>query len=54
MSPFILALVRHLLTAAGAAAATKYGIDGDTVNTIVAGATAAAGLGLSFYDKRAK
>ena len=50
----IQALVRHLLTALAGGFAVKYGVDGETMNAIVGGAAAAAGVGWSVYDKRAK
>lgn len=46
------ALVRHILTALAGGFAVKYGVDGDTMNAIVGGAAAAAGVGWSVYDKR--
>ena len=48
----IQALVRHLLTALAGGLAVKYGIDGDTMNAIIGGASALAGVGWSIYDKR--
>ena len=48
----IQALVRHLLTALAGGFAVKYGVDGETMNAIVGGAAAAAGVGWSVYDKR--
>lgn len=48
----IQAIVRHLLTALAGGFAVKYGIDGDTVNVIVGGASALAGVGWSIYDKK--
>lgn len=45
------ALVRHILTALAGGFAVKYGVDGDTMNAIVGGAAAAAGVGWSVYDK---
>lgn len=48
----IQALVRHLLTALAGGFAVKYGVDGDTLNAIIGGAAAAAGVGWSVYDKR--
>ena len=48
----IQALVRHLLTALAGGFAVKYGVDGGTMDAIVSGAAAAAGLGWSVYDKR--
>jgi O-antigen/teichoic acid export membrane protein len=47
----IQAIVRHLLTALAGAFAVKYGIDGGTVDAIVGGAAAAAGVTWSIYDK---
>lgn len=46
------ALVRHLLTALAGGLAMKYGVDGDTMNAIIGGAAAAAGVGWSLYDKK--
>lgn len=48
----IQALVRHLLTALAGGFAVKYGVDGETMNAIIGGAAAAAGVGWSIYDKR--
>jgi len=48
----IQALVRHILTAVAGGFAVRYGIDGGTVDAIVGGAAAAAGVGWSMYDKR--
>ena len=48
----IQAIVRHLLTALAGGFAVKYGVDGDTVNVIVSGASALAGVGWSIYDKK--
>jgi hypothetical protein len=48
----IQALVRHLLTALAGGFAVKYGVDGGTVDAIVSGAAALAGVGWSVYDKR--
>lgn len=48
----IQALVRHILTAIAGGFAVKYGIDGGTMDVIVSGAAAAAGVGWSVYDKR--
>jgi hypothetical protein len=53
-SSIIQAIVRHLLTALSGGFAVKYGIDGDTLNIIIGGASAAAGVGWSIYDKRIK
>lgn len=48
----IQALVRHILTAVAGGAAVKYGIDGGTLDAIVSGAAALAGVGWSVYDKK--
>jgi hypothetical protein len=48
------ALVRHLLTAAAGGFAVKWGIDGGTIDAIVAGASAAAGVAWSVWDKRGR
>jgi hypothetical protein len=48
----IQALVRHLLTAIAGGFAVKYGVDGGTMDAIVSGASALAGLGWSVYDKK--
>lgn len=48
----IQALVRHVLTALAGGFAMKYGIDGETINAIIGGAAAAAGVGWSVFDKR--
>ena len=50
----IQALVRHLLTALAGGFAVKYGVDGGTMDAIVGGAAAAAGVGWSVYDKRSQ
>ncbi len=53
MNPMIIqSIVRHLLTALAGGFAVKYGVDGDTMNAIVGGISAAAGLGWSIYDKK--
>lgn len=46
------AIVRHLLTGVAGAYAVQYGIDGDTMNAIIGGIAAAAGVGWSMLDKR--
>lgn len=46
------ALVRHILTAIAGGFAVKYGIDGGTVDAIVGGGAALAGVGWSVWDKR--
>jgi hypothetical protein len=50
----IQALVRHILTALAGGFAVKYGVDGGTMDAIISGASAAAGLGWSVWDKRQK
>lgn len=51
-STIIQALVRHLLTAISGGFAVKYGVDGGTIDAIISGASALAGLGWSIYDKK--
>lgn len=46
------ALVRHILTAVAGGYALKYGVDGGTMDAIIGGAAAAAGVGWSVFDKR--
>lgn len=48
----ISAIVRHLLTGAAGGFAVQYGIDGETMNAIVGGASALAGVAWSLADKR--
>lgn len=48
----IQALVRHILTAVAGGAAVKWGIDGGTLEAIVSGAAALAGVGWSIWDKK--
>ncbi len=48
----IQAIVRHILTAIAGGFAVKYGVDGGTIDAIVGGAAAAAGVGWSIYDKK--
>jgi hypothetical protein len=50
----IQALVRHILTALAGGFAVKYGVDGETMNALIGGGAALAGVGWSVYDKRAK
>lgn len=50
----IQALVRHILTALAGGFAAKYSIDGGTMDAVIGGASAAAGLGWSLWDKRQK
>jgi hypothetical protein len=53
-SSVVQALVRHILTAVAGGFAVKYGIDGGTIDAIVGGAAAAAGVAWSIYDKAKK
>jgi hypothetical protein len=46
------ALVRHLLTAVAGGFAVKWGIDGGTIDAVVSGASAAAGVAWSIWDKK--
>jgi hypothetical protein len=48
----ISAVVRHVLTALAGGFAVRWGVDGGTIDAIISGAAAAAGLGWSIYDKR--
>ena len=48
----IQALVRHILTALAGGFAVKYGVDGETMNAVIGGAAAAAGVGWSVWDKK--
>ena len=48
----IQALVRHILTAIAGGFAVRYGVDGGTMDAIIGGAAAAAGVGWSVWDKR--
>lgn len=48
----IQALVRHILTALAGGFAVKFGIDGGTLDAIIGGAAAAAGVGWSVWDKK--
>lgn len=48
----IQALVRHILTAIAGGFAVKWGIDGGTMDAIIGGASAAAGVTWSVWDKR--
>jgi hypothetical protein len=50
----IQALARHILTALAGGFAVKYGVDGGTMDAVIGGASAAAGLGWSLWDKRQK
>lgn len=51
-STIIQALVRHILTAIAGGFAVKWGVDGGTLDAIIGGAAAAAGVGWSVWDKR--
>ncbi len=48
------ALARHLLTAVAGAFAVQYGVDGATMDAIVGGVAALAGVAWSIADKREK
>lgn len=48
----IQALVRHILTAVAGGFAVKYGIDGGTMDAVIGGASALAGIGWSVWDKK--
>lgn len=48
----ISAIVRHLLTGVAGAYAVQYGVDGATMDAIVGGAAAVAGVAWSLMDKR--
>jgi phage shock protein PspC (stress-responsive transcriptional regulator) len=48
----VAAIVRHILTGVAGGMAVKYGVDGVTVDAIVGGAAALAGVGWSLLDKR--
>ena len=53
MTPAIVqALVRHILTAVAGGFAVRYSIDGATLDAIVGGAAAAAGVAWSVIDKK--
>ena len=55
MNPVLVqAVVRHILTAVAGGFAVKYGVDGSTMDAIIGGLTALAGVGWSVYDKRDK
>jgi hypothetical protein len=48
----VTALARHLLTAIGGGLAVRYGVDGATMDAIVGGLAALAGVAWSIWDKR--
>lgn len=48
----ITALVRHLLTTVGGAFASRYAIDGASIEAIAGGIAALAGVAWSIWDKR--
>ncbi len=53
MNPVLIqALVRHVLTAIAGGFAVRYGVDGATMDALIGGAAAAAGVGWSIYDKK--
>lgn len=51
-STIVQAVVRHILTAVAGGFAVRWGIDGGTLDAIIGGAAAAAGVGWSMWDKR--
>ncbi len=51
-STIVQAVVRHILTAVAGGFALRWGIDGGTLDAIIGGAAAAAGVGWSVWDKR--
>lgn len=48
----IQAIVRHVLTAVAGGLVVKYGVDGATLDAIVGGVAALAGVGWSILEKR--
>ncbi len=50
----IAALARHILTMTAGGFAVKYSIDGGTVEAIVGGLSALAGVAWSLFDKGAR
>lgn len=50
----VAAIARHLLTAVAGGFAVQYGVDGATIDAIVGGAAALAGVLWSIADKRAR
>lgn len=46
------ALLRHVLTAVGGALASRYAIDGASIEAIAGGIAAAVGVAWSLWDKR--
>ena len=48
----VTAIARHVLTTVGGAYAMKYGVDGATLDAIIGGASALAGVVWSVWDKR--
>lgn len=48
----VAALARHILTAAAGGMAVKYGVDGGTLDAIIGGFAALAGVGWSIMDKK--
>jgi hypothetical protein len=54
MNPATLGIVRHVLTLAAGYFAARYDVDQDSLDAIVSGATAAAGVAWSLYDKRVR
>lgn len=50
--PVFLALLRHALTLFAGGAMVRYQVDGATMDAIISGATAGAGVAWSIWDKR--
>jgi hypothetical protein len=48
----LLGIFRHVLTAGGGVIATKYGVDGQTIEAVGGGVLALAGFLLSVLDKK--
>lgn len=51
-SAIIASLARHILTASAGALLVKYGVDGATIDAIIGGLAALAGVGWSIYEKK--
>lgn len=48
----VASLARHLLTAIAGSMVVKYGIDGATMDAIIGGFSALAGVSWAIYDKK--
>lgn len=51
-SAIVASLTRHILTAVAGAYLLKFGVDGSTIDAIVGGISAAAGVGWSIWEKK--